>query len=429
MVLNRIFTLLVFLIPTLLIGQISNDTISKVNTSTNDNQQYAGLGKAASAIFNSDKRYSISGFGEANFINYQMGNNPSLGDLELYYTNLFRFSTFFGFKITDNIIINSEILIEHLRYKDEYITEFVPELYLDVKFNKNIGIRVGYIPLTIGYINSNDEPVLFHSVNRPEVERVIIPTSWVEVGLTSYGQIVPGLDYFLGVFSTPNAEDFVSPTYIRGGADPRFEFPKSWGINYQLLYTKTKGLQTGISGFYGNTGQGHTIPSGNGVETVKPILSLSSVFARYDFSNVRIIAMATYSTLSNTNQIYKLTNTDNNGQVIGSKVYGYYVEAGVDMLHYFNINRAKHAKFWNLSEMKLPFFVRYERLDTHYRIDDNLQGIDYSDSNLEILALGINFKPNEDLVLKFNYQFRENKNVINSKTESDLIEFGLGFNF
>lgn len=243
-------------------------------------------------------------------------------------------------------------------------------------------------------------------------------------------QIVPGLDYFLGIFSTPNAEEFISPTYIRGGAEPRFEIPKSWGINYQLLYSGIEGLQAGVSGFFGDTGQKHKIVNSNGnTETVNSFLKLSSAFVRYDFSNVRLIAMGTYSSLSNTDQVYELTKTHGEPQVIGAETYGYYGELGVDVLHYFDINRSKHGKFWNQKEMELPVFVRYERLNTHHKIDEALKDLNYYTNDLEILAIGLNFKPNEDFVLKFNYQFRENKNLTNLVPESNLIEFGVGFNF
>ncbi len=431
----RLIILIIFILPLGLFGQIESDSISnkssgKIVNEEEKKEQYAGLGKAASAIYNSDKRYSISGFGEANFINYVDGNNPSLGDLELYYTQLYRFSTFFGFKITDKVIFNGEFLIEHLRDGNENVTHVIPEAYVDARFNKHFGLRVGFVPLVIGYINSNDEPVLFHSVNRPEVERVIIPTSWIEVGATAYGQIIPGIDYFLGIFSTPDAAEFIAPTYIRGGAEPRFEVPKSWGINYQLLYSGTEGLQTGFSGFFGNTGQNHQFINDNGdAETVNSFLNLTSAFVRYDFSNVRLIAMGTYSSMSNTDQIYKLTEEHNQAQVIGEQVYGYYGELGIDILHYFNINRSKHGKFWNQNEMKLPIFMRYERLNTHHKVSESLINNDYLYNDLEIIALGFNFKPNEDFVIKFNYQFRENKGVKNVLPESNLLEFGIGFNF
>jgi hypothetical protein len=64
-------------------------------------QQHPGLAYAASKIYFSDQRYSISGFGETNFVRYSGGNNPDLGDIELFYTNLYRFSVFFGYKLTD----------------------------------------------------------------------------------------------------------------------------------------------------------------------------------------------------------------------------------------------------------------------------------------------------------------------------------------
>ena len=415
---------LVFLLfPVYIFGQSDSTTYS-------NSDQYAGLGKAASAIYNSDKRYSISGFGEANFVNYSNGNDISLGDLELYYTQLYRFSTFFGFKITDKLIFNGEFLIEHLRDGSNSETNIIPEAYLDYRHNSHFGVRAGFVPLTIGYINSNDEPILFHSVNRPEVERLIIPTSWIQLGVMTYGNITKGLDYFLGVFSTPDAEEFISPTFIRGGAEPKFETPKSFGINYQLLFSGYKDLQIGVSGFYGDTGQNHKyINSENEQVTVNSILNLAALHLRYDFSNIRIIMVGTYSSLSDTDGIYELNEVDNRGEVIGSSAYGYYAEVGMDILYYFNISKESENRFFDFHEMKLPIFARYERINTHNTIDNSLYHLPYKTSDMEIITMGLNYNPNEDFVVKANYQIRNNKSKIDNGPISNLFEFGIGFNF
>ena len=54
-------------------------------------------------------------------------------------------------------------------------------------------------PLNIGYINNNEEPLLFLSVNRPETERLIIPSEWIETGITAYGEFFDKLNYFVSV--------------------------------------------------------------------------------------------------------------------------------------------------------------------------------------------------------------------------------------
>ena len=75
-------------------------------------KQHPGLAYAASKIYFSDKRYSISGYGEVNAVKASEDQSAGGGDLELYYTNLYRFSTFLGYKIKPNLIFNFEFLGE-----------------------------------------------------------------------------------------------------------------------------------------------------------------------------------------------------------------------------------------------------------------------------------------------------------------------------
>ncbi|WPC10622.1 hypothetical protein LEQ04_07715 [Riemerella anatipestifer] len=140
--------------------------------------------------FFSDKRYSISGFGEFNYVPIQDNVNTNVGDLELYYSGLYRFATFFGYRITDKLIWNSEFQIEFLHHKaEETHHEIVIEAFLDYLFKDYLKARMGFYPLTIGYVNNNDEPIMFYSVNRSEVERLITPSTWIEFGAMFYGNI------------------------------------------------------------------------------------------------------------------------------------------------------------------------------------------------------------------------------------------------
>jgi hypothetical protein len=162
-------------------------------------KQQPGLALAASKIFFSDKNYSLSGFGELNYVQYLGDKNTNLGDLELYYTNLYRLATFFGYRFSPKIIWNSEFQIEYLHDRfEEGHHEIVIEAFMDFLLADFIKARIGYYPLTIGYVNNNDEPVMFYSVNRSEVERIITPSTWIELGAMLYGNITPYLSYALG---------------------------------------------------------------------------------------------------------------------------------------------------------------------------------------------------------------------------------------
>jgi hypothetical protein len=399
-------------------------------------QQQPGLALAASKIFFSEKPWSISGFGEMNFVNHQMAPNVGLGDLEMYYSHLYRFATFFGYRFSKKIIWNSEIQFEHL-YDNSGIagseirhTEFVLEAFMDFLIHKNLKARVGFFPLTIGYVNNNDEPVMFYSVNRSEVERIITPSTWIEFGAMFYGEIAKDLNYTLGITQGLNARNYFGATWIRQGREIRLDFPKTISLNPQINYTGIKNTTMSISGYFGESGQGATAinPETNLEQNVKAMIQLYSGYIKYDYKNMRFVTVGTLGQLSDTELLFDLTG----GQVIGKKTYGYLFEFGVDLLPYFRKNKTFENKgTWGFekNEMKLPIFIRYERLDTHAAFSRTLQpmGNPATRGDLSIWTFGLNYNPSDNWVIKANYQLRNN--LANPGGEGNLLEFGLGFIF
>ncbi|MBB5287434.1 hypothetical protein HNQ92_005597 [Rhabdobacter roseus] len=396
-------------------------------------QQQPGLALAASKIFFSDKRYSISGFGEFNFVNYQGTKNTNSGDIELYYTNLYRYATFFGYRITDKIIWNSEFQIEYLHDGTrEGRHEIVVEAFVDFLVSDYFKARVGFYPLPIGYVNNNDEPVMFYSVNRSEVERLITPTTWIELGAMFYGNITPTFSYALGVSQGLDAAQYVSGTWIRQGRDIRFGVPRSLSLVPQLNYTGVPGLTVSASGYVGNSGQGARVEDDAGERQIKAPIRLGTGYVKYDWMNLRFVSVGTYGTLGDTYPIYQLgLQQAGQGQVLGQETFGYLFELGVDILPYFRKStpHESHQKNWlfDRSEMKVPLFVRYERLNTHRKVDERLTTLPRVQNDLDILTVGANFNTRENIVFKANYQFRTNRN--RALREPHILEFGMGFIF
>jgi hypothetical protein len=396
-------------------------------------QQQPGLALAASKIFFSKKRYSISGFGEINAVGYLGPKNTQAGDLELYYSNLYRFATFFGYRITNKIIWNSEFQIEFLHdgIKETH-HELVFEAFADFLIHDNFKARVGFFPLTIGYVNNNDEPIMFYSVNRSEVERLIIPSTWVEFGTMFYGKIASNLSYTLGFSQGLNAQRYIGGTWVRQGREIRFNVPNNIAVNPQLNYIK-KNLTLSASGYFGYSGQGQELFIDNQKHKVLAPISLLSSYIKYDWKNIRFVSVGTLGKLGETDKIFHLTKENgNDGQVVGSNVYGFLAEIGIDILPYFRKNKEiedKKSFFVHKKEMKAPVFIRYERLNTHAHVHQNLVNYSRDQRDLDILTIGINFNTRENFVLKANYQFRNNryKNVL--IPESDIIELGIGFVF
>lgn len=369
-----------------------------------------------------------------NYIPIRSTDQQDLGDIELYYSGLYQFATFFGYKLSKKIIWNSEFQIEFLHDAlDEAHHEIVIEAFFDFLLHKRFNARLGFYPLTIGYVNSNDEPVMFYSVNRSDVERIITPSTWIEFGTMFYGEIIDDLSYAIGVSQGLNSANYLSGTWIRQGREIRLDVPTALSFNPQLNYTGIKDLTLSASAYTGDSGQGNTVVLDNTEEDIRARIDLLTGYAKYEWSNFRFNTVGTIGQLSDTDKLYAFTLEENEqGQVLGSQVYGYLFEFGANILPYLrNKENSKHKKtwFWDSEELKLSLFARYERLNTHYAIDNSLILEPRVENDLAILTTGINFNTRENIVFKANYRYARNFYENTSSPRKNYVEFGIGFIF
>lgn len=277
---------------------------------------------------------------------------------------------------------------------------------------------------------------MFYSVNRSEVERLITPSTWIEFGTMFYGNISKDWSYALGFSQGLNSRHFLGGSWIRQGREIRLDVPKSIAINPQINYHGVSNLTLSASGYYGNSGQGEKVAVNGQDEEIKGRINLTTAYAKYDWRNFRLIALGTYGTLGDTEKIYQQTEQEDagSGQVLGRRTYGYLFELGNDILPYLRKGNSssKHRKssfLFNSEEMKLSLFGRYERLNTHRRVQQSLMALPRTESNMRITTLGVNFNTRENIVLKANYQYRKSLSMENGKPVSNIVETGLGFIF
>ncbi|MBX2979413.1 MAG: porin [Flavobacteriales bacterium] len=425
----RWLLLLSTLLPLALVAQEPDTTRREGAIEKLTYQQQPGLAMAASKIFFSERRWSISGFGEVNYVHYRGTKSTDVGDIELYYTDLYRSATFFGYRFSDKVIWNSEFQIELLRDGPrEYHTEIIFEAFVDVLLHPKFNTRVGWFPLFIGYVNNNDEPVMFYSVNRSEVERIIVPSSWIDPGVQVYGTLRKGLSYGLGFTHGLDSRDFIGATWIRQGRG-EFNFgPKGMGFHGQLQYQLNERLSGATGMYYGFSGQGNVLPEGG---TYDAPVGLYTSFLKWEKGRTRVVTLGAYGTLGDTPAIERITAADNgNGQVLGRETYGALFEVGHDLLPLFRKapRDTTERRLWDPRHQKLPVFVRYERLDTHLSLDRTLAGLPVRRSDLDIVTFGLNFNMRENIVLKANYQWRNNRSKdVTDPREPDFVELGIGF--
>jgi hypothetical protein len=109
------------------------------------------------------------------------------------------------YQITDNIIFNAEIEFEHggiAEDADDKLTGAIEleQAYVDFMFNEHFNWRSpGVDVVPFGFINLFHEPTQFYSVNRPELDDGLIPTTWFEGSTSIFGKIVNNLNYQLQI--------------------------------------------------------------------------------------------------------------------------------------------------------------------------------------------------------------------------------------
>jgi hypothetical protein len=370
-----------------------------------------GLANAASKIYSAERRYSISGFTEINSVTY-LGEKKRGDDLELYYSNLYRFGVYFGYKITDKFIFMFEIQGEFLHDGfRESGTELNFEWIFDYLFHPVFNLRIGNYPIPIGYTNINEEPIAFYSVNRPEVERIISPTQWLGTGIMVYGNFLNNhLEYNLGITNGLDAANMVEGTWIRRGRYHSFGLPESIAGSGKLEFVGREDIKFGVSAYHGNASRGRSLPDGN---DFKPKVSLFSGFFGYSWSDISLFGLVLKGSMTQTERIFSFNN-----QILGEETFGYYGEIRWDIWSKFKSNR----------NWELPLWIRYERLDTHAKVEKVFNYANFERLNLEIISIGANLRPKKNVVFKGNYQFRKNL-APNTLQESDRLELGIGFIF
>ena len=179
-------------------------------------KSFYGLGPAASKVYQVKRGLSLGGYGEGHF-------SKMLPDTEGNQdrADALRFVLYTGYKFSDRIILNTELEVEHAT-TEATVTSSGGEVslefgYLDFLGWKYLNARAGLVLMPLGFLNEIHEPVTYFGNFRPEVERVIIPTTWSDLGTGIFGQLWhPDLQYRTYITTSLNAEGF-EPSGIREG--------------------------------------------------------------------------------------------------------------------------------------------------------------------------------------------------------------------
>ena len=367
-----------------------------------------GFAPAASRIYDRPVGASIGGYGEAIFSSPDGETEGGAPSGQRPSADLLRAVFYVGYKFTPELLFNSEIEFEHAGVTDvaeaavdpgtgageaelsgEVVMEFA---YLDWQAKPWLGVRAGKMLVPVGLLNEQHEPPVFYGARRPDVETLLIPSTWSGAGAGLYGQTAAGLEWRAYLMEGLDARGFTAALPIRegrqGGSQAVFTHP---GLTGRLDWKGTPGLLVGVSAFTGDSWQ-EARPLG---VPLSARVTLTDVHATLAWRGLEARGLWTTGRLGDAGALSDelgLTGTER----LGERFSGGYIEAGYDV--------APIA--WPGTRWAIAPYLRAETLDSQ----DSVPG-GSDDPALErgVLLFGLAVKPHPNVVVKADREQRRSK--------------------
>jgi hypothetical protein len=269
---------------------------------------------------------------------------------------------YFGHDFTDRIRFYSEIEIEHAVSSSSDKGEVeIEQAYLDGLLSKRINLRGGLVLMPVGIINIYHEPPSFNGVDRPDVDRFVIPTTWREPGIGIFGELAEGLRYQLYFVNGLNANHFSAESSIfEGRQEAQLAYAGDYGGVARLDYEPILGTVIGVSAYGATSGNSLTSTVGKvpvGLFEADVRFRLGGVSGRGEFA-IQLIGDAAALNQA----LLSGTQAQKEAGPVSSKSRGAYAEVGYDLLRFLAPS----------SEQSLTAFTRFDYADTQASVPAGL---------------------------------------------------------
>lgn len=387
----------IFIISSFMVMAQKNDSIVKYKNT-------------ADKLLMNNKGFTFGGYGQLDYNQPISSTTMSNGTLDVH-----RMVILLGYNFNDRLKFVSEIEIEHVK------EVFVEQAFLQYKLNDYINLRGGLMLIPMGIINEYHEPPTFNGVERPMVDKYIVPTTWRELGLGISGNIIEAsLKYQLYIVNGFNGYDGSATLDGKNGlrkgrqkgADSYISSPNYSG---KVEYYGIRGLNIGLAGYFGNTQSkaydGLETNDNNGITSADSTVvgvSMLGLDLRYQLKGLALRGQFIYSSLDNTKSYNQKLSSD-----LGSEMLGYYAEVSYDV---FSLTK-------KIKSQLMPF-VRYEVYDTHHKVENNI--VENDAYNKTIITAGISWKITPQVAIKSDYQFYKSRNA---DKYAQMFNAGIGIMF
>jgi hypothetical protein len=308
-------------------------------------------------------------------------NRPDDGPAVL---DFHRFVLLFSHRFSDRIRFVGELELEHAFVEglEEAGELELEQAYLDFLLSRPLNVRAGMVLVPIGIINERHEPPVFHGVERPFVDTVIVPTTWFEVGAGVHGEVGEGIRYRGYVLAPLNALDFSAAEGIRGGRQKGAEANvRNVALTGRVEYFGVRGLQLGVSGWHGE--------SSFAVPRLDTTVWIAEADVRYRVRRAELRGQYAHVGISDAaglnDAIERTTGVSPN---VARQLRGFYAEGAYTI--------------WDGGPAReVAVFARYEDFDTQYKMPVGFTPLEEFDRTA--WTVGATYYPDPDVAVKIDY--------------------------
>lgn len=352
-------------------------------------------------------KFSFGGYGEihANF-NEGSVNGQSKDQIDIH-----RLVALVGYDFADWIKFKSEIELEHAFVDDGTKGELeLEQAYVDFLLSDLANVRVGRVLTPVGRTNQHHEPTTFYSVERPNFDKYIVPSTWWSDGVGLFGNLAPNLSYEGYLVAGLDGSKF-SNDGIRNGRIKDVPSLNDMAVTFRLDYSPFmdsasawgRNLRLGASFYRGGVN--------NGVEGKDPGKSGDLTIYAADFG-VRVSDLE----LKGAAAFEEIDGAQGLTAGVAEEIFGYYLEAGYHVM----------PEAWKTGKLKnsdAVVFARYDKQDTQYGMPAGVAAS--PDKDRYDWTFGLAFYPVPNLVLKADYQVLESEGA----DPDNAINLGIGWQF
>lgn len=309
-------------------------------------------------------------------------------------------------------------LAERLRFNSELEIEYggpntpgtdgevkVEQAFGDYLINDGINLRLGALLVPFGRYNLTHDSDLQNLTDRPIVAKDIVPTTWTEAGAGFFGNFHPTIGTYEGLalnyelYAVNGLDAGFSDTGLSGARNSlKTDNNKDKAVVGRLAVSPWMGQEIGLSAYNGEYDTSGNNITGQGFDWLST------------FGPVEVLGE------------YAHFSTDESATDVSNFFHGYYTQVNYEFWPQF---LSKTFLGRGFADPKLTLIGQYDWAEI---ADDGDAGI-VENNEEDRWTLGLNYRPIDSFVFKFEYQWNHAKNEALERGDSNgfVTSVAMGF--